>query len=419
MGKYRQLEADVNRPLWRRPLLLWIVPAVLVAAWFASIRARGPEMPAYRIESRPLVQSVVATGRVITTSRVHVGSEITATLVARRVSEGDRVKAGDVLAVLRADDLQANVRAAEAALRQLQTATRPQAEVALRQAEVQLAQATRERERRAGLITRQLIARETLEQAEETEAVARAAVDRARLSVVAAAAGGSEEQQLRERLEFARAMLGRTTIRAGSSGVVLTRNAEPGDLVQPGRVLFTLASDGATEIEVPVDEKNLAALAKGQLAQCLADAWPERPFAAKVNYVAPGVDADRGTVTVRLAVDPVPDFLRQDMTVTVNVETGRRDAALAVPNDALLLASAPAVLAVRNEHVVRVPVKLGLRGLAMSEVVEGLTAGDVVLAGAAALRDVDEGMRVRATIEALPAADSAASTRRELPVNFD
>jgi HlyD family secretion protein len=284
---------------------------------------------------------------------------------------------------------------------------------------VQLAQSARERERRAGLIARQLIARETLEQAEEAEAVARAAVDRARLSVVAAAAGGTEEQQLHERLESARAQLGKTTIRAGSSGVVLTRNVEPGDLVQPGRVLFTLASDGATEIEVPVDEKNLAALAMGQLAQCLADAWPERPFLAKVTYLAPGVDADRGTVTVRLAVDPVPKFLRQDMTVTVNIETGRRDAALAVPNDALLLISAPVVLVVRNERVVRVPVKLGLRGLAMSEVVEGLAAGDVVLAGAAALQDVVAGMRVRATIEALPAADSAADTRRELPVTFD
>lgn len=84
--------------------------------------------------------------------------------------------------------------------------------------------------------------------------------------------------------------------------MVLTRNAEPGDLVQPGRVLFEIARHGDTEIEVPVDERNLAVLQLGQKAQCVADAWPERGFPAVVNYIAPVVDATRGTVTVRLRV---------------------------------------------------------------------------------------------------------------------
>src|SRR5690606_13549098 len=100
--------------------------------------------------------------------------------------------------------------------------------------------------------------------------------------------------------------------------------------------LLEIAHAGATEIEVPVDEKNLSVLLEGQTAMCIADAWPERPFAATVDYIAPAIDAARGTVTVRLRVEPVPAFLRPDMTVTVNIETGRRERAVAVPNDALL-----------------------------------------------------------------------------------
>jgi HlyD family secretion protein len=403
-----------------RPALLWPVPVIAIASLLLIPRLRGPELPGYRIESRPLVQTVVATGRVISTSRVQVGSEATGTVRERRVKEGDVVKPGDVLVVLSADDLVAAVREAEAALSQLQGATRPQAEAQLRQAEAQAAQASRERQRREDLFARKLIARESLEQAEEAEAVARAAADSARLAANASAAGGSVETQLRERLAAARARLAKTTIRAQSSGVVLTRNVEPGDLVQPGRVLFEIARDGDTEIEAPVDEKNLGVLALGQSAQCLADAYPDQHFAAVVNYLAPAIDAQLGTVTIRLKVDPVPGFLRQDMTVSVNVETGRRDAALAVPNDALLDAEGaqPAVLAVRDGRLRREPVQLGLKGMVMTEVTSGLQAGDLVLAAAASVTEAP-GDRVRVSLEGLPADSTDASSRREMPVNFN
>lgn len=410
----------MNRPVWRRPSIIVAVLCVLLLVAVPLAVLRPPQLPGYRLEARPLFQFVVATGRVISTSRAQVGSEITGTVLERRVQEGDAVKPGDVLVVLRADDLQARVREAEAALRQLQGATRPQAAAALRQAEAQLQQAARESTRRATLFAQQLVAREALEQAQEAEAVARAATDSARLALQAVAAGSTEERQLRERLAAAQAQLARTTIRATVAGTVLTRNAEPGDLVQPGRVLFEIARQGVTEIEVPVDEKNLATLAVGQSAQCIADAWPAQPFAASVNYVAPGIDATRGTVTIRLRVDPPPAFLRQDMTVTVNVETGRRDAALVLPNDALLEdASGTAVHVVRGGRVRRVPVQLGLRGLTASEVSEGLAAGDEVLLSTGLPEDLREGMRVRVRSEALPATGAASATRRELPVNLN
>lgn len=399
-------------------LLLVSVALIAVVALFLVQRARGPELPGYVVESRPLVQVVVATGRVISTSRVQVGSEVTGTLLERRVQEGDRVQPGDVLAVLRADDLAANLREAETALQQLQRSTRPQAEAALRQAEAELAQAQRERQRRADLFTRQLIARETLEQAERAETVAAAVAERAHLVAQAAATGGTEERQQQERIAAARAQLAKTTIRSTVAGTVLTRNAEPGDLIQPGRVLFEIARDGVTEIEVPVDEKNLGVLALGQEARCIADAWPANPFTALVNYIAPGIDAARGTVTVRLRVDPVPEFLRQDMTVSANIETGRRASALLVPHDALVEVEGDnaTVLAVRDGRLQRVPVTLGLRGLAASEVTGGLASGDHVLATATAAA-LAEGARVRVTTRQQPADNS--STRRELPVSLD
>ena len=388
----------------------WLAGGLLLVVALIVFATRPEAHAAYLVEARPLVQQVVATGRVISTSRSQVGSEIVATVLERHVREGDVVKPGQLLVTLRADDVEASVREAEAALQRLASSTRPEAQARLRQAEAR---------RREELLTRQLVSRESMEQAQEQESVARAALDAARATAAAAQPGGTEEAQLRQRLAAARARLARSFIRAERAGVVLTRNVEPGDLVQPGRVLFEIAHEGATEIEVPVDEKNLAVLHEGQQAQCLADAWPDKSFVATVNYIAPGIDAERGTVVVRLHVEPVPQFLRQDMTVSVNVETGRRDRALAVPNDALLNnQSGSTVFVATDGRVSRRPVSLGLRGVAMTEVTDGLAEGDRVLADAASL-DLADGARVRVQLQPAPATDSAPDTRRELPVSLD
>lgn len=404
----------------KRPLLLMLAVLVVLAVggWLLQT-LRGPSLPAYEVVTRPLVQTVVATGRVVAVSRAQVGSPVTGVVVERRVQEGDRVQPGDVLAVLRADDLEAALHEAEAALAQLQDSTRPQAQAALREAEARLAQASREVTRRRGLLERQLIAREAMEQAVQAETVARSAAEQARLAARSLAQGNAGEAAARARVATAQAQLDKTTIRAEVAGTVLTRHVEPGDLVQPGRVLFEIARAGATEVLVPLDEKNLEVLALGQQALCIADAYPMRPFTAQVGFIAPSVDPQRGSVDIRLTVSPVPDFLRQDMTVSVNVETGRRDSAIVVPNDALVRAygGVAEVWVVAEGRATRRRVELGLRGLGLTEVVAGLGAGDWVLADA---RDeVEEGDRVRVRASDLPVQATDSATRQELPARFD
>lgn len=405
----------------KRPVVVAVAAGlvlVALAAWLVQA-GRGPALAGYQVESRPLVQTVVATGRVVAVSSAEVGSPVTGVVVERRVEEGDAVKPGDVLAVLRADDLEAAVREAEATLAELQQSTRPQAQSALREAEARLAQARRETARRAELFAEQMIARETLEQARQAETVAGAAVEQARLAARALTAGSPSEDAARARLASARAQLAKTTIRAEVAGTVLTRDVEPGDLVQPGHVLFTIARDGPTEILVPLDEKNLEVLAHGQQAMCVADAYPSRPFPAEVTFIAPSVDAQRGSVDIRLTVDPVPAFLRQDMTVSVNIETGRRDDAIVVPNDALgsVDGDRAEVWVVADGRATRRGVALGLRGLVLTEVTDGLQAGDWILADAGAA--VEEGDRVRVDPDDLPDDSADAATRKELPVSLD
>ena len=379
---------------------------------------RGPALAGYKVAERPLVQTVVATGRVVAVSRAQIGSPVTGVVIERRVREGDRVQAGDVLAVLRADDMEAAVRDAEAALAQLQQSTRPQAQAALREAEARLTQATREAQRRRDLFQQQAIAREEMEQAIQAATTARANAEQARLTARSLLAGNPAEAAARARVASSKAQLAKTTIRAEVAGTVLTRNAEPGDLVQPGRILFEIAQTGDTEIQVPLDEKNLEVLAIGQTAMCIADAYPARPFPAKVGFIAPSVDPQRGTVDIRLTVTPVPSFLRQDMTVSVNVETGRRDKAIVVPNEALTAmdGNRAELWLVVDGRATKRPVQLGLRGLTQTEVTSGLHVGDWILSDARA--SVAPGDRVR-VVPSPSGSSGNTAARNELPVKMD
>ena len=399
-----------------------IMLLLILAAGFAVFRWwQGPLLSGYSISSMPLVQTVVATGRVVTVSRTQVGSEITGVVLKRLVQEGDRVTRGDLLLVLRSDELTAQVRQAEAALNELMSSTRPQASVDLANTQVQLAQASRELQRRRILAKDSVISKEELEQSEKAESLARNNVESARLKALALAPGKAEEIVLRERLVALQAQLAKTQVRSEVTGIVLTRNVEPGDLVQPSMTLFTIALDGNTEIRVPLDERNLPRLALQQNASVIADAYPDRPFPAQINFIAPSIDPERGTVEVRLTVDPVPDFLRQDMTVSVNIETDQRAHTRVIPNDALgnVQGNKAIVLLLRDGKIHRQTVTLGLRGLAMSEVVSGLQDGEQVLADA--VSPLKDGTRARLTLQKISAAEPSNNTdsKNELPVKFD
>ena len=400
---------------WIMIILLVLLVSFAIYRWW-----QGPLLPSYEVVSSPLIQTVVASGRVEKVSRTQIGSEITGVVLERLVQEGDRVSRGDVLLVLKSDEISAQVRQAEAELKELATTRRPQAEFDLANAKVQLEQAQREAVRRRNTELGILSAEER-EKSIEAEKLARNNLESARLKVASLAPDKVEETKLREQLAALQAQLAKTKIRAEVSGIILTRNVEPGDLVQPSQTLFTIALDGATEIRVPFDERNLPLLALQQKAAVITDAYPDQPFPAHINFIAPSIDAQRGTVDVRLTVDPVPDFLRQDMTVSVNVETNKREQTLVIPNDALssISGNKAMVILVRDRKIQRHPITLGLRGLVMSEVVAGLKEGDHVLTDAESV--LKDGIRVRIeqTKRVLQSQTDPTNSKNESPVKFD
>jgi HlyD family secretion protein len=151
-----------------------------------------------------------------------------------------------------------------------------------------------------------------------------------------------------------------------------------------------------------IDERNLRVLALGQKALASADAYPQARFAAELAYINPAINAQTGAVEVKLDVPSPPPMLSQDMTVSVDIEVARRPGALVLPADALRDAGSPdamtaTVLAFDNGRAASRSVRLGLRSGGWVEVLDGLRAGErVIAAAAAASAAVVSGTRVRA-----------------------
>ncbi|WP_157957854.1 efflux RND transporter periplasmic adaptor subunit [Aliidiomarina celeris] len=384
-----------------------LVLALVVAFAFTGWRWwQGPTVAVYTVQQAPLVQRVVASGRVTNQARLTVGTEVAGEVVARHVNEGDRVAAGALLLELRADTLKAQIRELEIAQADLIERLRPQANTEFARAEIEYAQAERELQRRADLLAAALVPQEAYEQALRLRDLAQLNLNTARTNVVAFAENGAEQQGLEAQLEALQAQLNKTQIRAPAAGVVLTRSIENGDIAQPGQALFTVALDGVLEVRSQLDERNLGQLAVGQYAQVIADAYPQQPFVGEVSFIAPAVDPQRGTIEVRLTVTAPEQFLRQDMTVSVNIETARRENTLVVPNEAIFRtnSSEATVYTVRNNKIEQRSVALGLRGLTQTEVVSGLNAGDFVIIERADNMSAGDRVRVQEAKETVTTA---------------
>jgi HlyD family secretion protein len=410
----------------RRSLFL-IMGAMLAAIVLVSVAWWGLRPAAatvFTASKAPLVRTLQFAARVATLSRVDVGSTLTARVREVAVSEGAQVQAGDVLIRLDSDELhaalaqaEANERLAQARLNGLRSTGRLAVRAAGSQAASVLVAAQAELQRTQGLVSQGFVSQSRLDDARRAVDVAQAQVDAARAQRDANADTGTDVMQAQAQLavasaarQSAQARLKEAVILAPAQARVLARSVEPGQIVQPGRALLTLALSGPLQLVAQVDERYLEQLAPGQPAQVRADAYPAQAFQAQVLSIAPVVDPQRGAIEVRFALPTTaPDFLREDMTVSIEVETARREQALVLPVGALRgdLTAEPTVWLASDGRVESRQVTLGLRTLAWVEVLQGLNEGEAVLTGPAP----EPGARVRAVASA--PGDTALAPIRE------
>ena len=339
-----------------------------------------PEVETTRVQVLTPTQAstvLTATGYTYARARAAVGAKIIGRVVELPVDEGDTIAAGDIIAVLDSEDLQASVRLAEASLNE---------------ARARLADAEREFARQADLVQDRLTSQALYDAALTQREVALAQV-------------GTAEA----RLNSAQATLDYTVVRAPIDGVVIERNIEMGEMVAPGGFtsqqstgsIVRIADPASLEVEADINESYIARLQLGQRASIRVDAVPGFEYSGRLRQIVPTADRQRAVVQVKVSIDNIDERLVPDMSCTVTfLEEGIDETELIqppkllVPEQAIQYAGGAAFLfQVGDGQLRRVRVTLGEASDGRVEVLEGVQGGETIVG-----RDVSslqDGQRVR------------------------
>ncbi len=395
LEKLRIEKAALRPKARKKKRLMWAALAVGLAGAIGALYRAGLLTPAVEVQTA-LVQNVYpsqgltllnASGYVVADRKSAVASKVTGRLVHLGVEEGSRVQAGQIIARLENRDAAA---ARDRAVQNVAVARHNR-----EQARAELENAGLDYERKKALVAKGTIARSSFDAAEARFKTARASVE------ALAAAGRAAQAALAE----AEVLLDYTNIRAPFDAVVLTKNADIGDIVTPlaatadaKAAVVTVADMDSLLVEVDVSESNIAQVQVGQPCEIRLDAFPERRFPGRVHMILPTADRSKASITVKVAFlerDPrvLPEMSARAAFLSRPVDPDEQAPIRAVPAAALAArAGRDVVFLIQDDQVSEVAVQLGRRLGETIELREGPAVGSRL--AASALGQLADGTRV-------------------------
>jgi RND family efflux transporter MFP subunit len=376
-----------SRISWVRWIpIFFLVLIVLVAAGF-MLRSRTPIVEIATVRTAKAGERATllnASGYVTPRRRATIAAKITARVDVLNVDEGMRVKEGQVLALLDESDARVRLNSAKA--------DREATSAALADLRVNLANAERDLYRTQGLKEGGVTSQQALD-------TARTLVESYRARI---ASTEGQVQAADARISTAQQDLDNCVVRAPFPGIIVSKDAQVGEMVSPVSAgggftrtgIATIVDMNSIEIEVDVNESYIARVQIGQPVIAVLDAYPDWQIPAKVRTIIPTADRQKATVKVRIAFDKLDPRILPDMGVKVSFldeekKPANAAATLTVPKSALRTSDGAQVLFVyRNGVVERRAVRLGNAHDNDQEIIAGLNDGDqVVVRGAENLRD--------------------------------
>jgi len=360
-GNAKAEPATVQQRKSRRRLRKWLVigaVAVLVVAGLGYRAAKAPVpvelltvSAAFPYQGETVLN---ATGYVVAQRKAAVASKANGRLVWLGVREGSQVKADEIIARLESADVEATHGQARANV--------SVAKANLGQADAEAYEAERLLKRSRELSERAFISQSSLDEAEARQRRARAAVASARASVSAAEAAARAAQ----------VAVDQTAIRAPFDGVVLTKNANVGDVVSSysaaadskGAVV-TMADMSSLEVEADISESALGKVKVGQACEIQLDALPDQRFEGELVRMVPTVDRSKASVMSKIRFrtpDPrvLPEMSAKVAFLNRRMETAERTPRTAVHRDALVEeGGVHYVFRVENDHAHKLRVTPG------------------------------------------------------------
>src|SRR5262245_19776916 len=339
----------------------------------------GPRLPMSvelgAVKRGDMSQQMTVVGNLIGAATVEAVPKVAGRLEAVSVRLGDRVSRGQQLAKIEDQELREQIRQAQASF-EVSAAT-----IRQREADLNLAKSNLDRSR--NLYDRQLIPKQTYDDADARYQAAAAQLDLAK----------AQHAQAQARLDELKINLSNTVIASPVNGFVGKRTLDPGAWVTPNSAFLSVVDIGVVRIVANVVEKDLRRIAAGQQADVEVDAFPGEKFAGRVARVAPVLDPATRTAQMEVEIQNLQFRLKPGMYARVTFVVERRPNTLVMPANALVdVQGKRGVFRPSEGDIAKFqPIEVGLMDEHQIEIASGLAEGDrIITTGAAALRDGDK-----------------------------
>jgi len=370
--------------------IIFITLAILGMMFFGILYWRGFLEPTREVEGTTVsllypsqtFTVLNASGYVVAQRKAAVASKGTGRLESLAVEEGNRVKKGQIIAQLENADIQATLNQAQA---NVNTAKANLVQIEAEMKDVQL-----KYDRSKRLIQSKAIAQAEFDSSEAKFQQLQAGKTAAQSQIGAAEAG----------LKAAQVALEYTLIRAPFDGVILTKNADVGEVVAPfgsslntKAAVVTMADLGSLLVEADVSEVNLEKVKVGQPCEIQLDALPGNRFTGLVHMIVPTADRSKGTILTKIKFKELNDRVLPEMSAKVaflsQPVSGQEKPKVVVPPSALVEKNGKTLIyRIEKDQVREVPVQKGSVLTDFIEISQGLKAGEkIVLKANQGLRD--------------------------------
>jgi len=376
----------------RRAAVLLLIAAVVIFAVY-QMKFRPLPVLAHSVSQGEIIAEVMGTGTLEARVKTTVSPRIQERLAEVLADQGDRVKAGQLLARLDDAEARQQVAIAESSLAAArQTLERVRADLA--RSEAVLTQAGLNQKRLANLASTQAVSQSDADKASEALAVAEADMKRSQAAISEAEA---QTVVAEKNLLFRRELLAFTEIKAPYDGLIIRRDRDPGDIVVPGASLMQIISRDEIWISAWVDETAMPALAPDQAARILFRSEPARGYPGKVARLGREADRETREFLVDVRVDELPPNWAIGQRAEVFIETARQADVLLLPAGFLMWKDGRAGVYVHSGGKARWrEVTPGQRGRELLSITSGLKAGEQVLKAPANMKKpLTDGQRVK------------------------
>ena len=328
-------------------ILLFVLIIIGSGAFYYFQQSKPLEVNYTNIQQADYFEKILTTGTVLLEGLTEIKTEVNGKIVELKAKEGDEVQNGQILLQLENTEVYLDLQQAEASYTlaksrydEIVNTTCPTSREQFRQAQLAEQEIQDKVNRYERLYSQKAVAQDKLDEARHQLELQQSATEIQKKFMESCAEGGAkretalaEMKSAQARIDLLKNRLGKHVVRSPINGIIIEKFKSLGEYVMAGEKLFTIAEKNSKYVEIELDERNLPLISIGHTVLISTEFSPENKIEGKIDYIAPSVNVDKGTVDIRVGFLEEDDYLIKNLTVRCEIITAEYPEALVIPQE--------------------------------------------------------------------------------------